>query len=308
MPDEPRHARPELELEELRRQHLGDTPSATERAQLLSLVLEQGNTEKVLEPSLTPPRRVRTLMLMLAALTATAAAMSVWQGTGPGIHPEPAAQTPPATASIGEPAVATSLPLSPKQCAAAQGGAGLLADFEQPFSSDRPLELLPFDHRRGQWFHTVHDRQSDALQAPLLVEKPGSSNSSRGALHVRGTALTGWGANVGLRLESCYDASAYTGVEFRARGPGSVFLAFQTVSSVPVEFGGECRERCWFNGGRFIVLGKDFETYRVRFSDINTPDGQAVEKTLLQVLFSVQSGAAYDFWLDDVKFFTNREK
>jgi hypothetical protein len=149
-----------------------------------------------------------------------------------------------------------------------------------------------------------HTDQGGFERLPLQVlPSPEPSSNDARALHLAGRAESGWGANAGIEFESCYDASAYDGIEFRARGPGAVFVALQTVSSVPVEAGGRCQDKCWFNGGRFLVLGDDFQTYQVRWPDVNSPNPDPpIETELLQILFSVQSGTDYDYWLDDVRF------
>jgi hypothetical protein len=313
MPNERNHGRPELGLEELRRLHLDDAPSGLERARLMARVLEYGAVPE------QRPRSIRRHWPAALALTTVAASLGVlaWQRSLPGIHPEPSTQlaaldsnSPAASLSLAphpvHPSPVATQP-SPRLCNLGRGDAGLLADFEQPLGVDRLLPLPQLDQRRGQWFHSAHDPKTDSRSLPLLLEPQRlPTTHNRSALHVKGEAKTGWGANVGFRFASCYDASAYGGLEFRARGPGSVFVAFQTVSSVPVEFGGECRDKCWFNGGRFIVLSKNFETYRIRWSEMNTPDGHAVEESLLQVMFSIQSGTSYDFWLDDVSFFARQ--
>lgn len=310
MPDERKPRRTELDLEHLRSQHSSDTPSAAQRAQLLSHILQH-------EAVAPPPTRTslgtglrRGGLAIALGVSSAVVAVAVWRWTGPAIHPEPtpfnlaapATGRPTAAPLASAPAAVTAAQQRARRCTVAAGDAGLLADFEQAPTSPVSLALPNLDQRHGEWVHMRHDPTLGSSDVPLLLV-PQRTPVNNTLLHVQGAAGTGWGANIGLRLSSCYDASAYGGVQFRARGPGSVFLAIQTVSSVPVEFGGECREKCWFTGGRFVVLSKGFETHRIHWSDINGPEGEPVEKALLQVMFSVQSGAAYDFWLDDVKFF-----
>jgi hypothetical protein len=179
----------------------------------------------------------------------------------------------------------------------------LLSDFETTNAGDSLPLLSALDSRRGHWFHLRHDERQGFAREPLhVLPSPSPSANSQRALHVTGRAESGWGAHVGVEFSSRYDAAAYDGIEFRARGPGAVFVAFQTVSTVPVQAGGRCEDKCWFTGGRFLVLDDEFQSYRVRFADVNSPNPeQEIARELLQIMFSIQSGTVYDFWLDDVR-------
>jgi hypothetical protein len=209
-------------------------------------------------------------------------------------------------ASVELSRLATSQGPTISPCTIARGDDGLVADFEQPTQllGARPT-IVRRDGRDGTWVHR-RNRIRDFWDAqPLLVAtSPEATPASQSALEIAGPAPTGAGASAGLRLKHCYDASAYSGIEFRARGPGPVFVALQTLSSVPTQQGGHCTDKCWFTGGRYIALSDRFETYRIRWQDVVAPEPDYdVSKELLEILFVVQSGPTpYSFWLDDVKF------
>jgi hypothetical protein len=146
------------------------------------------------------------------------------------------------------------------------------------------------------------------LVQPLkVVALADSAPRDQRVLLVAGPPPVGWGANFGIRFSRCYDASAYLGFEFRVRGPGTMFVGFQTMDSVPLDMGGRCTTKCWFTGGRYLVLEEAFTTHRILWSDVSPPDPSSdVSRELLQISFNVQSGTEpYELWLDDLRLISD---
>lgn len=292
-----------LDLDVLRQAHLDDTPAPEQRARLLAAIRAEHSARTSRGTRSAAPLGSRfVLAALLFAATAVLVAF-VLTRSRLGLEPEPALQLS-RSSSPTAPEPSKAAPLPPPRCVRGGGNAILLADFEGADGPAAfPLGTLP-GAPEGRWLHLRHHAQQEFERLPLAVRpSPSPSPGNRLALNVQGRAETGWGANVAIEFRECFDASAYDGLEFRARGPGAVFVAFQTVSSVPTHAGGRCQDRCWFNGGRFIVLDDEFRSYRVRWQDVNPPNPeQKVAEQLLHIQFSVQSGTDYDFWLDDVRF------
>lgn len=297
-----------LDLDGLRQAHLSDAIEPEQRARVLAAIRGEHAARRAEAATVNP--RAGWRRMGFAALAFTSGALLVLLAVGLrsrlGLEAEPASSA--ATAAEAPLPSPSTIPLAPPRCTLGRGDAGLLADFETTDPGESFPLLSRLDSRRGHWFHQRHDERQGAVREPLRVlPSPAPSAGNQHALHVKGRAESGWGANVGIELASCYDASAYEGLEFRARGPGALFVGLQTVTSVPEYAGGRCLDRCWFTGGRFIVLDEEFRTYRVRWQDVNPPNpDQEVARELLQILFSVQSGISYDYWLDDVRLIERR--
>ncbi len=292
-----------LDLAAVRSQHEGDRPSASHRLELLSRIemnaARLGGTAK--SPLASTARAVRGGLIAWGALAAAAAGAVLWLGQSKPIHPEPPLQ-PTVEPLAPNPLHVPRPPTVP--CRRGSGSDGLLATFEVSATHDPALLVPELDGRSGRWFHTRNTVDRDVLEQPLhLLPSPDPTPHNRRALHVTGAPPVGWGANFGIRFTDCYDASRYAGLEFRAKGPGSVFVAFQTMDSVPVAMGGRCTNKCWFTGGRYITLGDEFAAYRVLWKDVSPPDpSYDLPSELLQIAFNVQSGSQpYDLWLDDLR-------
>lgn len=329
---------PSANWEELRRAHLGDRPSPLRRQELLAqlsslctpptLAPPPGPAERL--PALGPKRRAKlpVWMLLTAAFVAGGAA-TLWLEARDRLPltPEPpafsvarnpdrgaseAARAKDAngvdrTAALAQQQLAAAMPGG---CIRARGDDGLLNDFERPIAPGSAIAVEQRDGRTGEWFHLRNTSGMDAQPEPLRIVGVSQTNTGdQKALQVAGPARVGWGANAGIRFEQCYDASAYAGIEFRARGKGGVFVGLQTLDSVPVELGGRCTSKCWFTGGRYLVLTEQFTTYRIRWQDLSPPDPTYdMAKELLQLMFSVQSGPEpYEFWVDDLRLLRRDE-
>jgi hypothetical protein len=313
-----------LDLELLRAQHLADSPSPAAHAELLAKIVAKSETRSNLTqaPESVPQKKLggfsaqaRILMAALVLAGGAGLVLLVNQKPRTPIHPEPLSPVQAALPPL-DPALLPALPPAPKPaapCWVANGNLGQLLHIEQPKAVKAQLKL-PLEHsllipeldgRRGAWFHARHTTGEDGRPEPLEVLPPRRNPYSKAnALKFAGPAPSGWGANFGVRLDACYDASAYAGIEFRARGAGALWVGFHTPDSVPVEFGGNCVSKCWFTAGRTVTLSNRFTSYRIGWSDVHSPSGErGFESRILQVTFSVQSGPTpYDVWLDELKF------
>lgn len=105
-------------------------------------------------------------------------------------------------------------PPDPVACQAATGSDALIDDLEDN-DQDAPIE----DQRNGKWAVAADDAGSLAGAAGEVVPKDGEYCLSA-------SGHDEWGANLSLYFReprSCYDASVYSGVCFRARGDVSTY-------------------------------------------------------------------------------------
>jgi endoglucanase len=92
----------------------------------------------------------------------------------------------------------------------------LVDDFE-----DGDTNILPTDGRQGRWF-AFDDGSAGTRSEPTV--KPGGARDSASAICIDGDGFTTWGGAIALDLKAptnareLYDASAYTGISFWARG------------------------------------------------------------------------------------------
>jgi len=93
---------------------------------------------------------------------------------------------------------------------------------------DQDTSILPRDGRQGSWF-AFDDGSGGTRTEPMLT--PTTRGTSKSAICISGQGFTGWGGGVAFDLNNpggtrqLYDASAYTGISFWARGLATPFRA-----------------------------------------------------------------------------------
>ena len=201
----------------------------------------------------------------------------------------------PAVASVsGKPS--ESHPIVP--CGAGLGTlAATVADFESPNSS-------------VFWFS-----YSDGTAGGVLHQETSISDAGQRALHVTASGFRDWGAGVGVALGASsaqrpcdVDASAYSGVRFRARGRGTLRFAVASVPSIPIADGGSCTRgpACYDFPGANVGLNSDWATFELPFCNL-TPVGwgkasaRIDPRRLFSLHFRFAEGMAHDVWLDDIE-------
>ena len=218
------------------------------------------------------------------------------------IAPEPdlARSATPAAAA----AVKVAAPLSDpcRERGVASGQQPLIDDFE-----DGDDEVLPFENRAGLW-RWVRDTDSPGSAPALLpVPRVNGRAGNRMALHVKGGHLLDWGAIVEFNFKpSCYDASAYRGLTFQAKGPGRVFVAPREIGTLPLAEGGTCTSDCYNPHVKKIELEKQWKSYRIEWAEFEQRGyGRPPfdPKQLHSIAFLIRpEDTPYDLWFDDVAF------
>lgn len=167
-------------------------------------------------------------------------------------------------------------------------------------------------------------------QSPTGSPIGGSPRPDEGfALHVVGNGQTVWGsgfgailASQGVDAECVFDASAYKGFSFWAKGsitsdgtgttdrPGLLRAKVLEKDVVPFSLGGNCPDGdgCYDAAGANLELSECWQLYSLNFADLLTEDwGESSLPLDLDELFTIEFGVAqrqdYDIWIDDLRFF-----
>jgi hypothetical protein len=189
----------------------------------------------------------------------------------------------------------------------AAGNEPLIDDFE-----DDDARIAPLEHRAGFWsaFNDNTASQRPTLRGPLAMTRiPGGRGSSRFALHTSGGKFRKWGALLAAEFSArrCYDASAYAGLTFWARGRGSFNVVVKMTQIAPEEYGGSCTHDCNDSHRALVSLTSTWQEKRVTWAELEQKGfGQVVPfdpRSLLSLELTVApEQTPFDFWVDDVRF------
>jgi len=198
-------------------------------------------------------------------------------------------------------------------CAAIRGpgNAPIIDDFE----SQSP-RILGNEGRSGWWFS-----YDDGTGGKLKRETIGvdADTGKRRALHVASSGFAKWGAGFGFNLHPestlshvcAYDASAYDGIRFRAKGHGRVRVALGEPSNIPPALGGACSRAthlCHDRPGVWVDLGSEWKSFEYPFCSF-LPEGwggspeAANPSQLVGVQFRTSEREDVEVWLDDLAFY-----
>ncbi|HEY4158877.1 MAG TPA: hypothetical protein VGM29_12300, partial [Polyangiaceae bacterium] len=196
------------------------------------------------------------------------------------------------------------VPCSP--VSVAEGSSPLIDDFED---GDTRLPLL--EHRAGNWvvFNDATSTQQPRPGSMFPAQRLDGRGSSHFGLHMAGGKFTKWGATLAIELSPrrCYDASVYSGIEFWARGHGSMRPTVKMTQVVSEEYGGSCLHDCFDAHGTLLALARDWRLYRLPWSELKQRGfGEQVPfdaRSLFSIEFEVApEQTPFDFWIDDLSF------
>lgn len=203
----------------------------------------------------------------------------------------------------------------------ASGGSAPLMTEMIDDMEDGDGHILMMNGRQGPW-HTFNSGESTQMPAgPLITPEMGGANGSMFAMHTsgKGFAYAGIGfdlSNADTTPESAqskpYDASAWTGIVFMAKGGASASgkprIEIPMRDFVPSDRGGTCSGTCWNVYGFQITtaLGSTWQEVKVPFSSLVREDGSTKpafdSKQIMSISFK-QLKDDFDFWIDDVRFY-----
>ena len=202
----------------------------------------------------------------------------------------------------------------------AAAGAGPIVDMVDNLE-DNDGKIIQAQGRQGPW-HSFNN-QMGGNQVPAFngtfTPAAGGANNSAYAVHTTGSGysfagvgfdLNNTGAPEGAQSQS-YNASAYTGISFWAKGNGNLRVELAQKAFVPTANGGSCSSgSCWNVYGSRDVQGKltsSWQQFTIMFNaaSMQREDGSkspAFDASQLMSISFKHEGSTFDFWLDDVHF------
>jgi len=188
----------------------------------------------------------------------------------------------------------------------ASGQVPLIDDFEDGNSS-----VLPNDGRSGSW-HAGSDQSGFLSTTDPPVPEVGGVDGAGSALHLSGGGFSGWGANLTVELRNGafpYDASAYQGIKFWARGSGTrlkvIFMQQNLAPGHPCSTCDTASGECGLLYSTELAINDAWNKYTVDWTSLTPPtviDTPFAPDQLMTIQFEVPAAAAVDLWLDDVSF------
>ena len=175
--------------------------------------------------------------------------------------------------------------------------------------------------RQGPW-HSFNDsnngNQTPSINGPFVPEM-GGVNGSPYAAHTKGSGyqFAGIGFDLnnattmpGAMQSQAYDASAYKGIIFWAKGNGNLRVELSQKAFVPTANGGSCTASCWNVYGSRAAQGMlsltEWRQVAIPFGTLTRDDGSTTPSfdpsQLMGIAFK-HEGSTFDFWIDDVEFF-----
>jgi hypothetical protein len=172
--------------------------------------------------------------------------------------------------------------------------------------------------RDAFWFTGHDDSAGSIMPDGELVPETGGPHGSAYAAHVVASGYSTWGANVALamsyktgELRCPFNASAFKGIRFEARGKGVVRVQVPVPETVDKEFGGSCDPAkamvCYDQHGVDITLSEEWQSYELPWSEFSqfgwgTP--ATLEPKSIMGLGWVFNPAnlPVDLWFDNVTF------
>ncbi|MFZ5893951.1 MAG: hypothetical protein ACOY0T_23010 [Myxococcota bacterium] len=287
-----------------------DQPTATARERALQAGLH------ALHTPIARTHSRRAVAAAIASSLALAAAFALYirahRERPPELRAEPVA--PAQSARVGALTSAPSAhppplqtPLRPcPETVVATGSAPLIDDWEHTGSA-----LPTADGRTGVWL-TFDDgtakQNFPSGSQPTSVFTHGGR--SRRALHLRGGRFSDWGVVFGTDFANgaCYDASAYAGIEFWAKGPARVHVGVQIIDIQSPKFGGFCeKDNCYNSHRKPVELDRTWKRYSVRWEELQQvrPTGTVpfdVRRIRFLEFALFKDDTPFDIWIDDVRF------
>jgi hypothetical protein len=260
-------------------------------------------------PALTEHPGPRRATLVAGVALAVAAGVALFVATRPKPELREVAAERVRSVAPPKPVVLPARPECPK-LVLARGDAPLLDDWEENDS-----RVAPLDGRAGNWatYDDGTGKQTPPDKSPLFPSRiHGSRGSSTRALHMVGGKFKNWGVTFGAELAaaSCYDASAYAGIEFWAKGPGVIKVGLQMIDVQDEKYGGFCKAEpdCYNTHRKVVALSKTWKHYVVRWEELaqlykaGPPLDFAPQRVRFLEFGIGPESTPYDLWIDDVAF------
>lgn len=168
------------------------------------------------------------------------------------------------------------------------------------------------------WFQSIDSAMVGTTVTPMTITPaaPGSPGSPACGIHLSGmtgidAATKKYGfAQVGFNfnMKTFYDASAFTGISFWAKGSGTTRFVVPSAPTTPIMSGGTCpmTMTCTDPHGVDIPLTADWTKYSITWDMLSQkmPLMTFDPKTMRGAQFKFSAGVTFDIAVDDVQFIT----
>lgn len=189
----------------------------------------------------------------------------------------------------------------------------LIDDFE-----DGDGRLFKGYERDGFWFG-ASDKTEGATISPTgtfaaeLIPAVDSTRENRFAAHLVAAGQTEWGVVWGSALQwttnglKCpLNVSAFAGIRFRGKGPGTVRFSVAVPEVIPKDGGGTCIDRCYDSHGKLFFLSDKWDTYEMRWEKMQQGgwglEAHFTPERVVNLSFNVDKKyLPIDVWIDDVE-------
>lgn len=199
------------------------------------------------------------------------------------------------------------------------GGCGVVIDDMEAATG----KICSSSGRVGLWFTYVDTSTTSAIApATTGAALPEYLSTARGtsqyAMHMQGYYSTYAGIAVWLNKSTfsgstgTYNASAYTGITFWAKGTGSLIVVGQMASTEQTKYGGTCTLGTTCSGDSYaygLLSSTTWKQISVPFTSLKggtvTPFDPTSTWSFEFQYYSATSlaGAAFDLWIDDLSFY-----
>jgi hypothetical protein len=172
--------------------------------------------------------------------------------------------------------------------------------------------------RNGGWY-LVHDDSGGTVAPPSAFALQPARGTSHYAALVNGGGFTDWGAELGVALTSpiaAYDASAYCGVHFMAKGSGASWTMLisdrlsDPLGGVCVPDSWDVTQQCYDYVGAAFAPSADWQSFDLSFAALAPMKGYTGKDRkldasgLYDIVFSFSdgNGAPFELLVDDLSF------
>ena len=195
--------------------------------------------------------------------------------------------------------------------------------------------IAEVDGRIGAWF-TYNDDEGKGMNLSQMPPTngdfapfPGGFDGSMGYCGTTGEKYNLWGAGMGFDFNNTgmggpknegekkpWDASAYVGVRFMAKGNVTIRIGIQTVATIDAMEGGTCVPAgpkdddpgCGDGFGKSITLTGEWKEYKIPFDATIKQEGWGVKatfdvKTITGINFDAPMMLKFDVGLDNLAFY-----
>src|SRR6187431_2100110 len=200
---------------------------------------------------------------------------------------------------------------------------GLAAELVIDDLEDGDHIISPIGSRLGYWF-TYNDGTATQLPSGAIFTPMAGGHSAKFSAHTSGPAFTTWGAGFGFDFnntasKSCtYDASAYQGIKFWAKGDVTIRAVVKIPATTAKKANGSDAGTCvsstmcddHFGLTPSPALTATWKEFTIDFAGGATFKqegwGTAVttfdKKNIIAMQFQVAKGLPFDFSIDDLTF------